>query len=313
MPSASTARRCRERGARASTSARRPSSQLRARSGPSAFTGRSAIRRPTADTTRGLAEPGARQRRPALGGGSDLPRVEGIGGQPRGVERRRSCPGRAGRPQPRSPTTSAATSGLDVQQLRCGPQVAHAETTGPERAPAGGCPSGRGAARCVVPARRRRRRRPCPPVPGPGPPWPAQGAGRRPRSGSSSRSSSPAATTGRSGTPHTRAMVRRRRRAASRASGAAAHDVGVVAPDERLQDGQLEGVELVERAEHRRPHDDPGGELGRVVRSRRGQVGPGLEQGPQLLVGPAAQLVGEGARARGRRGAGGGHPHNPTD
>ena len=70
---------------------------------------------------------------------------------------------------------------LDVQQRGRGAQVAHAETAGLAGRPGGGCPSGRGAARCVVPARRRRRPRPGPPATARARRWPAREARRRGR------------------------------------------------------------------------------------------------------------------------------------
>ncbi len=69
--------------------------------------------------------------------------------------------------------------------------------------------------------------------------------------------------------------------------------------DQCLQHRELEGVEAVERPEHRRLDHDPGGQLGGVVRSRGREIGPCLEQRGQLLVRPATELFGEGARCRG--------------
>ena len=75
---------------------------------------------------------------------------------------------------------------------------------------------------------------------------------------------------------------------------------------QRLQHGQLQGVEGVEGTEHRRLHDHPRRQLRGVVRRRSGQVGTRVEQRGQPLVGPAPELVGEGARG------GRGHPGDST-
>ncbi len=65
--------------------------------------------------------------------------------------------------------------------------------------------------------------------------------------------------------------------------------------DERVEGEQLEAVELVQRPHQRDPHGGPRGQLAEVVRSGRGQVRAREEQTRQPVVGPAAQLVGQGA------------------
>ena len=79
--------------------------------------------------------------------------------------------------------------------------------------------------------------------------------------------------------------------------------------DHRVQDGQLEGGELVRGPQHRRPGAGPGRQLGRVLGRRGGQVGTVPEQAQQRVVGPAAELLGEGA---GCRRLIVGHPHHVT-
>ena len=123
---------------------------------------------------------------------------------------------------------------------------------------------------------------------------------------SGSRSTSRTTRTGRSGEPQTRARVRSRPSARSTASALTPERGGVGVLHDRLEHRELEGVQPVERTQHRRLHHHPGRELRGVVRCGRGQVGARVEQRGQLLLRPAAQLVGE--RARGRRG----HPANST-
>ena len=249
---------------------------------------------------------------------------------------------------------------------RCA-QFPYAEPAGLQGRREGGCPIGRGAARCVVPARTRHRPRPGRPAPDPARRWPAPAArrcaGRRqpavpaaPTTGnvtwrSSSRASRPAATrsavgpapplhrpsapvscrwsriaraggasasrrrgtssvggpggrrsrspttsTGRVGEPHTSASPSSRSIAPATASGVAGELLGFGALHQRLQHRELQRIQPLERAQHRRLHHHPCRQLRGVVGRRHGQVGPRLEQRGQLLV---DQLRNWSARVRG--------------
>ena len=128
-------------------------------------------------------------------------------------------------------------------------------------------------------------------------------------------SSSATTVTGRhaSALPQRRARPASRSRAASTEVAEALHGradprrVARAFLDHRRQRDQLEAVELVERPEHRRADHHPAGELGGVRWGGCREVRPRLQERGQPLVGPAAKLVGEGAR----RGAG--HPANFRD
>ena len=76
--------------------------------------------------------------------------------------------------------------------------------------------------------------------------------------------------------------------------------------DQALQDGEGEGVDVLECPQHGQAHAGPCGQDTEVRWNGRGEVRPGLQQPRQPIVRPAAQLVGEAARRTLDRG--GGHP-----
>ena len=76
--------------------------------------------------------------------------------------------------------------------------------------------------------------------------------------------------------------------------------------DDRVQDLQGPGVQLLQRAQHGEPDPGPVGQRPDVAGRRHGEVGAGPQQGGERLVGSAAQPVGQTARA------GGAHPDQST-
>ena len=264
--------------------------------------------------------------------------------------------------------TSAATLGLDVQQGRRPPAGRVRRARRPSARRAGGCPTGRGAARCVVRARRRRRPRPGRPATGRARRSPAQAArraggrraarsarrtdqgsvtwrsssagqqagghqvgrrsgaaapaavgaglvevvedrpGRRgpaPRAGAAPRRSagppgaaaeSPTTSTGRGGEPQTSASVRAarahrpppRRRRRARAGSVPCTSACSTASSSASSPSSARSTDALTTTRAASCEESCGAGVG--------QVGACLEQRGQLLVRPAAELVGEGAR-----------------
>ena len=66
---------------------------------------------------------------------------------------------------------------------------------------------------------------------------------------------------------------------------------------QRLEDPQLERVERVDGALHRRANRQPAGQIGQVGRSGQREIGPAAQQVGELGVGAGAQPLGQGRRA----------------